>query len=420
MLTQILLIALVVIMVILSAFFSSAEIVFASASRPRLNIAAESGDKRAIRACAINDRYTESISAILLGNNLVNIAASSAATVLFTWYYGSRGQTLSSAVMTAVILIFGEILPKILCGENADSIVLYFAGPLRFTMRVFHPVVSVVTKLVNFLSGVWTPEEPEPSVTDEELVEMVETIEDEGVITAQESELIRSAIEFSDATVKEILTPRVDVMGIDVTASVEDILSNDDLLSFSRVPVYDGTIDNVVGILNTKRMYKEIIGSGTTDIPSLMQEPYFIHMTMQLSDLLSEFLKRHVHIAVVADEFGGIMGIVTLEDVLEEIVGEIWDETDDIENEYTEPREGTFLVDGAMLIEDLFELTEYTDKDFESEYTTVGGWATEMLDKLPEPGDSFVYECMKVTVIRVDGNRAEQLRVEVIQPASKE
>ncbi|NMA08975.1 MAG: DUF21 domain-containing protein, partial [Clostridiales bacterium] len=246
---------LLVFLIACSAFFSGSEIAVATANKIRLKNAADTGNKRAKLAQKIADNFTEFLSTVLVGNNLVNIAASSAATVLAVYYFGNRGQAIAPIVMTVIILIFGEILPKILATETADRAVLIFAPLLKICTVVFKPIVFVVTKLVDKLSKLWTPPE-QPSVTDEELVEIVDTIEEEGVISEREGELIRSAIVFSETTAHEILTPRVDVTAVDIDDPVEEILADEELMNHSRVPVYEDTIDNIIGILNTKQLLK--------------------------------------------------------------------------------------------------------------------------------------------------------------------
>jgi putative hemolysin len=402
---------LLVFLIACSAFFSGSEIAVATANKIRLKNAADTGNKRAKLAQKIADNFTEFLSTVLVGNNLVNIAASSAATVLAVYYFGNRGQAIAPIVMTVIILIFGEILPKILATETADRAVLIFAPLLKICTVVFKPIVFVVTKLVDKLSKLWTPPE-QPSVTDEELVEIVDTIEEEGVISEREGELIRSAIVFSETTAHEILTPRVDVTAVDIDDPVEEILADEELMNHSRVPVYEDTIDNIIGILNTKQLLKAAIADKKPDIRRLMREPLFVHMTMTTADLLQEFRERRLHMAVVVDEYGGTMGILTLEDVLEEIVGEIWDEKDVIESDYTQDVDGAWIVDGLMQISELLELAELDDREFESEYTTVGGWATEMLDRFPEVGDSFSYQDLIITVTKTDNMRVDKLRVE--------
>ncbi len=402
---------LLVFLIACSAFFSGSEIAVATANKIRLKNAADTGNKRAKLAQKIADNFTEFLSTVLVGNTLVNIAASSAATVLAVYYFGNRGQAIAPIVMMVIILIFGEILPKILATETADRAVLIFAPLLKMCTVVFKPIVFVVTKLVDKLSKLWTPPE-QPSVTDEELVEIVDTIEEEGVISEREGELIRSAIVFSETTAHEILTPRVDVTAVDIDDPVEEILADEELMNHSRVPVYEDTIDNIIGILNTKQLLKAAIADKKPDIRRLMREPLFVHMTMTTADLLQEFRERRLHMAVVVDEYGGTMGILTLEDVLEEIVGDIWDEKDVIESDYTQDVDGAWIVDGLMQISELLELAELDDREFESEYTTVGGWATEMLDRFPEVGDSFSYQDLIITVTKTDNMRVDKLRVE--------
>ena len=409
-----LLIATVVALVIGSAFFSSAEIAYNSASRHKIRTKAEAGDRRAIRAQRINEHYTETLSTVLVGNNLVNIATTAVITSLAISISVEKGQLYAELITTVILLIFGEIVPKILAAEYCNQLVLIYSAPLRFFITLFKPVVWVVTKLVDALSRLWTPEETEPVITDEELVMVVESIQDEGVITESESEMIKSAIEFSDITAHEIMIPRVDVVAFPVDAGIDELLADEQISHYTRIPVYEENLDHIVGIVNVNQLLKLALGRedhSRIDLRSLMTEPKFVHMTKNISDLLKEMRQERNNMAVVLDGFGGTMGILTMEDILEEIVGDIFDETDEVECDFTEMSENEFQLDGNMNIYDVFEAIEYEPKDFESEYTTLGGWITEMLDRFPKAGDSFTYEKLTVTVLSMDERRVDQALV---------
>ncbi|MCQ2446584.1 MAG: hemolysin family protein [Clostridia bacterium] len=412
-------IVLIVIMVLLSAFFSGSEISFASSNKFRIKKAAEEGDKRAKVANYINEHYNESISTILVGNNLVNIIASSAATVLTLHWVLPNKDLWVTIIMTVIILIFGEIVPKSVCNEYADELAPAFAPPLRALLFIFYPVVWVVTKLVDRLALLWKPDEEEPAVTQEELYTALEEIEDEGVFTESESELIKSAIEFTDIMAHEILIPRVDVIAFDIDDGLEALLENEELLHYSRFPVYRETIDNVIGILSVKRLMKELIEKKAeeVDLESLLYTPVFVHKTMAISSIIKEFRRQHAQMAIVVDEYGGTMGILTMEDILEEIVGEIFDESDNTEEEAVMRSVNTFEVDGSMNIYDMFELVGYEpDDEFESEYNTAGGWATEELDRFPRPGDHFAFRNLSVEVLEAQSFRVDKLLVTVNPP----
>ena len=405
-------IAALVILVILSAFFSATETAFTSLNRIRLKSRADSGNKRAALTLRIAEDYDKLLSTNLIGNNIVNISASTVGTVLFTKLFLDYGPLVSTVVLTVVILVFGEISPKSMAKENAEAFAMFAAPIMRVLMTVLAPVNYLFAQWKKLLSRIFRKSEEE-GITEEELITMVDQAENEGGLDQHEGQLIRSAIEFSDTTVHEILTPRVDVAAVDIDDPVEDILADDEILRHSRVPVYEDSVDNVIGILNTKHLLKAAMSDRRPDIRRLMRDPLFVHMTMTTADLLQEFRARRLHMAVVLDEYGGTMGIVTMEDVLEEIVGDIWDEKDVVETEYTKLSDTAYLADGSMQISDLFELLDVSDRDFESEYTTLGGWATEMLDRFPEVGDSFRYKNLLVTVTKIDNMRADKLRVEL-------
>ena len=413
---------LLVLLVLLSAFFSSSEIAYATASRLRLQNDAENGSKRAARAMWITEHFTGFLSTILVGNNLVNIAFSSAMTALMVNVYGAGGETIAPIASTLVLLIFGEIIPKIAGTSQADRLVRVYTYPLRFFMILFKPVTALVTRIVDRLSKLWTSEEAEPEVTDEELVSILETIEDEGVFTEQESELIKSAIEFSDVTAADIFIPRVDVTAIDVEDSVEDLLKDEDLLSYSRIPVYRDTIDTILGILSTKKLLKAAITTPLSEIrlEELLSPPVYVHKTRTISSILSEFRRKHLMMAIVVDEYGGTEGILTLEDILEEIVGEIFDESDDIELDVEQKSDNVYVVDGGTTIEDFFDSIDYRPEHFESEYSTMGGWAVEMLDRFPQKGDHFTWDRFSVTVTEAEALRVETLEVELVPPPEEE
>jgi CBS domain containing-hemolysin-like protein len=420
--TTYLLYALLVLLVLLSAFFSSSEIAYATANKLRLQNDAEKGGKLAAKAMWISEHFTGFLSTILVGNNLVNIAFSSAVTALVLEAYGAGGETFAPILSTIILLIVGEIIPKIVGTSQADRLVRAYTYPLRFFMILFKPVTALVTRIVDKLSKLWTSEEPEPEVTDDELVSILETIEDEGVFTEQESELIKSAIEFSDVTAADIFIPRVDVSAFDVEDSLEDLLKDEDLLSYSRIPVYRDTIDTILGILSTKKLLKAAITTPLSEIrlEDLLSPPVYVHKTRNISSILSEFRRKHLMMAIVVDEYGGTEGILTLEDILEEIVGDIFDESDDIELEVEKKSDNVYIVDGGTNIEDFFDSIGYRPADFESEYSTMGGWAIEMLDRFPQKGDHFTWDRFSVTVTEAEARRVETLEVELLPPPEED
>lgn len=406
------------VLIVFSAFFSSSEIALAKANKVRIHLEAENGEKAAKRLDHIIGHYTESISTILMGNDLVNIAAASISTILMVDRFGPiYGPTIASVSITVVLLIFGETIPKILAAAAPEKTARLFCLPLRFFMTAFRPVVWLVAGLVDRLSPLWTPKHPAPQITTEELCEILEDIEDAGVFTGEESELIRSAIEFTETTVNEILTPRVDILSLDL----DEFDPNQELSAWyirhSLIPVYQGTIDNIIGILPTKRLLQEWTRSASHPaLTELLQPPLFIHMTCPLSTALDSFRQEHQQMAIVLDEFGGVLGIVTMEDILEELVGDIYDERDVRENDPICPQgSSSFIVDGGMNIYDLFDSIDFRPMlDFDSEYTTVGGWMTELLNKFPEAGDRSVYKNLELVVLKTEERRVRELKVTLL------
>jgi CBS domain containing-hemolysin-like protein len=414
---------LMVLLVLGSAFFSGSEIAFATLNRLRMDKAAEEGDRRAKLVVAICEDFPRFLSTILVGNELVNSAFSACVTMTLIEFAVPHEDVWSPVVAAAVLLIFGETIPKIIGTDYADGLSRRAARPLRVCMWVFTPIVAVVSALVHKLEKLWTPAEQEPEVTDDELVTILETIEDEGVFTEREGELIRSAIEFSDVTALDIYTPRVDVYAVDLDDDIRDILKDEDLLSYSRLPAYRESIDNVVGILSTKKLIKAAITQPVESIrlEDMLTEAIFVHKTRNISSILMEFKKKQCQMAIVADEYGGTMGILTLEDILEEIVGEIFDETDEVELDVVPAGEDGYIVDGGMTIDDFFESVDYhPPEDFETEYDTMGGWAIERLDRFPVAGDHFVYDIFDVTVIEAEAMRVDKLRVRILPKEEEE
>lgn len=395
----------IILMILLSAFFSASEISFNFSNKMRLKKAAEEGSKSAALAYRISEDFNTALSAILIGNNLANIAASTTATVitmnlLLRWNAGGSDEAasaISTVVMTVIILIFGEIIPKVLAKDNADRVVRIFAYPTRILITILFPLVWVVMKMINLLSKLWgKDDEDAPTVTEEELSSIIETVEEEGVIDEDKGELLQSTLDFRDTTVEELMTPRIDMVFFDITDSPEEITAILDASKYSRIPVYENTVDNVIGILYLNHYYKKVAEKEAPldeqDFRGLLMQPCFLHKTMKLPAALSMMRERKMHLAIIVDEFGGTMGLVTMEDILEELVGDIWDETDEIISEITQTGENTYEVMGDMNIDDFFQELDFEPADdFSCEYSTVGGWAIEMLNADPHVGDSFTY-----------------------------
>lgn len=418
---QISLLVVIIVSILGSAFFSSCEIAYSSVSSIRLKKMAEQGNAQAKASLKIVDNYSKMLSTILIGNNLVNIFISSLATLLCLDYFGPQYGDLIAIVGTTIfVLIFGEIIPKTFAKKYALGFSLHYTKPITFINYLFFPITWLVTKLIDKISVIWTPKEHTPTATDEELITIAEELEEEGIIDEDDAELIISAIDFCDVTAHEIMIPRVDVYAIDIDDDQEAIIAEGQIFKYSRVPVYEDTIDNIVGIINTTSLMKDLLNGETINLKEMLQEPFYVHKTKPISSILTEFKEQHNRIAIVVDEFGGVMGILTLEDIIEELVGDIFDETDEVVEDYRELAPNVYEVDGDMNIYDFFELVDYDDKDFESEYTTVGGWCTDILEKFPEVGDHFDFANFKVTVTAADKMRVGMVRVEVFEEDSED
>lgn len=402
----------IVICLAFSAFFSGSEIAYASANKVRLKKAAEVGNKRAKTAYYISEHFDDALTTILIGNNLVNIAASSISTVIAISLMGESGTIVATIVMTIIILTFGEIAPKIIAKQQCDKFVLLVSFPLRFLIYILKPVIVVVVGFVNFVSKLWKKDyNNEPSITEEELVSIIESVEEEGVIDSERSDLLQSALEFSDISVEEILTPRTDMMAININDSMDSIIETVLESPYSRIPVYDDSIDNIIGILHMGRFFRKLVDNKEIDIRSILIDACFVHKTMKLPDLFDELKDRRLQMAIVTDEYGGTMGCITMEDILEELVGDIWDEADEIVNDFKIIDENTYEVSGDLSLRDFFDYVDIDDRDFESDYSTVGGWAMEMIDDIPSIGDTFKYKNLTIKVIELDGMRVTKLAV---------
>lgn len=408
----------IVAMIACSAYFSASEIAFNASNKLRLRRASEAGETTAKVAYRITEKFTVSLSAILIGNNLANIAVSTCTTLIVMQLFpGNDGlaSTLATIIVTVVILICGEIVPKVLAKQHADTVVRWVAIPTKILTLILMPIVFVVMLLIGGLRKIWgtDKEEDAPSVTEEELSTIIDTVEEEGVIDEDQSELLQSTLEFSDITLERIMTHRVDVVAIDIDDDPKEIAATlRDPTQYSRLPVYEETIDNIIGVLTLTRYYKATLDDKNPDIRSILLPTCKLHKTMKLPAALERLREEKMHLAVVIDEFGGTLGIVTMEDILEELVGDIWDDTDVIEVDCRKTGENTYEVVGDMNIEDCFEEIGFdAPEDFNCEYTTIGGFAIENLDADPHVGDSFSYQNLVVTVTEMDEELVTKLSI---------
>ncbi len=410
---------LLVVLTALSAFFSASETAFSSVNKIRLKNYVSDGNRKAERALKIAEDFDRMLSAILIGNNIVNIASASIGTVIFTKLFGAAGAAISTVVMTIVVLIFGEILPKSYAKENSEKVTMNFAAPLNAVMVVLTPLVWVFTKLQSLVKSK-KGDEDTPSVTQEELKFIIEEIEDEGVLQESESELLQSALEFQEITVDEILTPRVDLVAADVNDSVEEIKALFMEHRYSRIPIYEKTVDSIIGVLWERDFFRELINGNEVDIRSLTRKTIFVPEKQLISSLMRELQMSKIHMAVVTDSYGGTVGIVTLEDIVEELVGEIWDEKDEVIETIVKLDDNEYIVDADLNVFDMLEELEIELKDFEPESNTVGGWVLEEMKKIPEEGESFEYAPMTVTIHEVGEKRVEKIKVKVEIPEPEE
>ncbi len=405
------------VMICLSAYFSASEIAFNSANKMRLRKAAEGESRTAKIAYDITEKFTKALSAILIGNNLANIAVSTCTTLIVMNLFKDSvalASTVATILVTVVILIFGEIIPKVLAKQNADTVARFVAIPTRILTIILTPLVFIIMSLLFLLRKIWGKDQKDdtPTVTEEELVSIIDTIEEEGVIDEEQGELLQSTLDFGDTTIEKIMTPRIDMTAIDIDDDKENMSVLYDRTQFSRIPVYEDSIDNIIGILTLTRYYKATLEDKNPDIRSILLKPCKLHKTMKLPAALAKLREAKMHLAIVIDEFGGTLGVVTMEDILEELVGDIWDDTDTIITECLATGENTYEVIGDMNIDDFFEEVDIIKpSDFSCEYTTMGGWAIEMLDSDPHVGDSFRYENIFVIVAEMDEERVTKLTI---------
>ncbi|MBR1821291.1 MAG: HlyC/CorC family transporter [Clostridia bacterium] len=397
-------------LVALSAVFSASETAYTGLNRARLKSMASSGNRRAEKALRLAENYDRLLSGILVGNNIVNILSASLATVLFVRLIGSGGVSVSTAVMTVVVLMFGEIAPKSIAKERPEKIALAFYPALNAILKLLTPVIFLTTCWQKLVYRVFKPAD-ERGITEEELITIVEEAESEGEIDEHESELISSAIEFGDLTAEDILTPRVNIVAVDVEDDPEAIADVFEASGRSRLPVYEENIDTIVGILHEKDFYRL---RNKRSVREMMTAPLCVVPSTQLGVLLKLLQRTKNHMAVVMDEYGGVTGIVTMEDILEELVGEIWDEHDEVVEEIVALPEGGWRVAGGASLDDLRALLSIGE-DFDS--VTVNGWVLEVLGHFPQPGDTFDYDGLHATVEKVANRRVEAIRIEAVEPA---
>ena len=399
-----------IVLIGLSAFFSAAETAYNSLNEIRLKSKADDGDEKAAHTLALVERYDSLLSTILIGNNIVNIGASSLATVLFTRLVGGvYGPTVSTIVMTLLVLTFGEITPKSMAKEMPETLAMAFAPVLSALVTIFTPLNALFGAWKNFLAKRFDTGEKD-TITEGELVTMVSEAEKDGELTNRESELIRSAIEFDDVEAQDVLTPRVDVVAVEDDTPMDEVIERFAESGYSRLPVYHDTIDNIIGVVHEKDCFAALQKHDkNVKLENLIGPTLYTTSVTQISALLRTLRESKHHMAVVVDEYGGTAGIITLEDILEELVGEIWDEHDEIIEEFKPQPDGSYLISCSASLDDLFDRFSTRSVDIDS--ASISGWILEELGRVPVEGDHFIYENLDVTVTRVDHRRTLEIRV---------
>ncbi len=416
-------IALIVILIAFSAFFSASETALSSANKIRLRSMADNGSKGAERALKVIKKYDKTITTILIGNNIVNIATSSIATLLTITIMNNitagsgdaYGSLVSTVIVTIVVLIFGEVLPKSIAKDNAESFSIFVSAPISFLMVIFTPFSALFILLKKAVAKLLRTKDS-VSYTEEELKAIIEESEDEGVLETQESNLVRSALEFDEITVDEIITPRVSIVAVDITDDIDTVRQKFLSEEYSRMPVYEKTLDNIIGIITEKDFFKAYEKNGSDfTIRSILQEIIYLPHMLKISEVLRTMQKDKCHISVVLDQHGGTLGIVTLEDILEELVGEIWDESDEVKSPVTLVKENVFDIYGDVSLNSLRRYFDSHDieLEIESEAHTVAGWVLEIFGSIPKNGDTHETDEYTVNILEAANLRVSKVRFEI-------
>lgn len=407
-----------IILVFLSSLFSSIETAFSSANRIRLKNLSED-NKEAKRALDILDDFDKFLSTILVGNNIVNIVATTIATVLFTRFFNDNGPTISTIVMTIVILVFGEVTPKSLAKKMPEVIAIKFSGFVKVLITLLTPF-TFLFKLIKIVLDKFIKNDEDDSDITDELMTMVEEAENDGDLEAHESDLITAAIEFNDLDVRDILTPRVDLVAVGVDMDVDKIEETFRLNAFSRLPVYENSIDNIIGVIHEKDFYSLLYkNKEKINIKNIIKSTLYTSPHIKISTLLRQLQNSKLHLAVVLDEYGGTAGIITLEDILEELVGEIWDEHDTVKEFYTKISDTVYLVDGSVELSDVFERFDLDIDDNDFDYVTLSGWVRHQFEESPKAGDKFQYENLDILVTKADERKVNEVKITILKKVNE-
>jgi len=408
-----------IILVLMSAFFSAAETAYTSANKIRLRSRADNGSKNAERALKIIEGYDKTLTTILIGNNIVNILTSALATVMFISLFGEHGTIISTAVVTVVVLIFGEILPKTIAKIHAENFACRISGIMRFLTVVLTPLSAVFILLQKAVSHIFRGSGEEVSMTEQELMHIIDEIEDEGVLEEQESDLVRSALEFDETLVSAVITPRVNVVAAEINTGIDELRDLFLREGYSRIPVYEKTIDHIVGIVKHKDLFERLVRGDNFYVRDIVQETLFVPSLMKISDVLRMMQRKKIHLAAVVDQYGGTEGIVTMEDIMEELVGEIWDENDEVTAPVRFLNDKVFETSGEVSVHDF---NRYFEDRFviTSDSNTLGGWIYELFGRIPKVGEVAETTDFRITVESLDDLRVGKLRFEILEKPEEE
>ncbi len=412
---------LIVFLLAMAAYFAMAESAFASVSKIRIKTSADRGDRRAVRAMRILDRPDAAATTLLIGINIVYLAVACLVAVIVIRRWGPGAVVWSAVILTTLVFIACEMLPKYLARKYSERLALATAGSLFFFMALLSPLSRLLTAFGNAFARL-TRGDPEITVTEDELYDIIENLKDEGELSEGRSELVHSALMFGDVTVESVLTSRVDLDALDVDTPACEVIETVKTFKHSRLPVYRGSIDNVIGVLQIRKYIKAYIsGGGNVSMEPLLDEAFFVHQSTNIDELLPEMSHKKLNMAIVTDNYGGTLGIVTIEDMLEELVGEIWDEDDEIIETFTKNPDGSIEMSSELDMEEAFELLDYDDpEDTDWEHKLLGEWAYEKFELLPRPGDSFRYHELEITVTGMSQHRITKLTFRILPEEAKE
>lgn len=413
--------AAIILLIIMSAFFSATETAFSSVNKIRLKHEASNGNKKAARALKIAENFDKTLTTILVGNNIVNILSTSLGTVICTELFGAKGVGIATAAMTVLILIFGEIMPKSLAKENAEKFALSFGGLLNVFIVVLTPVTFIFRGLKNLVSKIFKSGSDAPSVTEDELKYIIDEIEEEGVLEEQESDLVRSALEFDDKNVSEVLIPRVRITAVEKNDSLEHIRELFFTEQYSRMPVYEKNIDNIIGFIHERDFFKLTVSDEHADgIESIIHEVIYITEFQTVSEVLARMQKEKIHMAIIKDQYGGTYGMVTMEDLIEELLGEIYDETDEEDHSFIKVSENEYDAAADFNLREFEEKLGLPEDTIKSESYTLGGWALELFGRIPQAGDEVNDGVFTLKVLEAEENRIIRLKITVDKPDESE